>query len=551
MQAEPDRARTGSDDGVESTAAALARGDGNPGVATAANTEGDEASELLTLLHGVVGRLDKLEETQIKLKQCLEPPKKDVNPLMDTILSASALGRGSRMHIEFLWHAAHVDPSQTISSPVVLRATPCGRRAPRARLRHEEAANDLTPEHAAQAGQGARGAGASTWSARSSATSRPYAVPVYQDWAFRYPDARQKKLMYVGLDSGFLNWGKNFERQVALGQSAYGFLWSEDVNVDLLGHYLSGTTERYYNKQMGTWWNQLPTLQYGMEWVLDTFKTNIKPAQAMKLFTHHAIMARTLYVPRDHLRGHGEQRRLLGAEHHRSHAEELAHFAQSWETESTKQKSLGRETDNAVRESSNQRKETRGCYEWGREGHLRAACPDLKQRRQLTLAVGEKSGKYDGIWIQDSGFSHHLKNDDSFLENVEDCNDECVQPNDEPLNITKRGNVMLRGTACGEEQMVELARILRAMDVVHNLISNGDVGRVTFDNEMRRNVLVVRAAVGPRHELPSDVVMAALSQELADSVEVSGDVQNDTLLDFHKRLAHLIYDSETGSRSPL
>ncbi|KAE9331414.1 hypothetical protein PF008_g15436 [Phytophthora fragariae] len=34
------------------------------------------------------------------------------------------------------------------------------------------------------------------------------------------------------------------------------------------------------------------------------------------------------------------------------HAEELAHFAQSWETESTKQKSLGRETVNAVRESS-------------------------------------------------------------------------------------------------------------------------------------------------------------------------------------------------------
>ncbi|KAE9020828.1 hypothetical protein PR003_g21746 [Phytophthora rubi] len=43
---------------------------------------------------------------------------------------------------------------------------------------------------------------------------------------------------------------------------------------------------------------------------------------------------------------------------------------------------------------------------------------------------------------------------------------------------------------------------------------------------MRRNVLV---AVGPRHELPSDVIIAALSQNLAESVEVSGDVQKGTL----------------------
>ncbi|KAE8897415.1 hypothetical protein PF010_g27811 [Phytophthora fragariae] len=72
------------------------------------------------------------------------------------------------------------------------------------------------------------------------------------------------------------------------------------------------------------------------------------------------------------------------------HAEELAHFAQSWETKSTKQKSLGRETVNAVRESSYQRKETRSCHECGRVGHLRATCPDRKQRADLTLAVDEK-----------------------------------------------------------------------------------------------------------------------------------------------------------------
>ncbi|KAE9113190.1 hypothetical protein PF010_g10177 [Phytophthora fragariae] len=48
------------------------------------------------------------------------------------------------------------------------------------------------------------------------------------------------------------------------------------------------------------------------------------------------------------------------------HAEELAQSAQSWET---KQKSLGRETVNAVRGRSNQRQKKLSCYACGRVGH--------------------------------------------------------------------------------------------------------------------------------------------------------------------------------------
>jgi hypothetical protein len=77
-------------------------------------------------------------------------------------------------------------------------------------------------------------------------------------------------------------------------------------------------------------------------------------------------------------------------------------------------------------EHGNQRKETRSCHECGRVGHLRAACLDLKKRAHLTLAIGEKFDRNDGLLILISGSSRYLVNDESFLEDVEECSVECV-----------------------------------------------------------------------------------------------------------------------------
>lgn len=111
----------------------------------------------------------------------------------------------------------------------------------------------------------------------------------------------------------------------------------------------------------------------------------------------------------------------------------------------------------------------------GKVGHLQAIYPELKRKggptADLTLAVNEASEDSDRFCILDSGSSRHLVNDAPWLDQVEDCGGECLQPNGEPLSITKKGTLTLHVTTCGSAQTVKLTDAHYSKDAVHNLIS--------------------------------------------------------------------------------
>lgn len=255
------------------------------------------------------------------------------------------------------------------------------------------------------------------------------------------------------------------------------------------------------------------------------------------------------------------------------HAEELAHFAQAWEQEPAKDKMLRQEVVNIV---SERRRETQRCHECGEIGHLRASCPERQtgkgRKPEATLSVGETSDESEDEWILNSGSSRHFVKDASWLEDVEPCNGRWVQLNGEPLIVTKKGAVTLLVSACGVEQTDRLTDVYYARNVVHNLISYGqldkkgyvltqksgrrvvaarDGGKVAFDVELRRHVLTVSGKLEKRLRPPSEVIMAALEEEAAGPDGVEGTVLKGTLMAFHLRLGHLNYDAvERLARDP-
>ncbi|RAW31608.1 hypothetical protein PC110_g12048 [Phytophthora cactorum] len=508
-----DRERIGiaNDTEVKSNAVARERGDGTTDDQVLA-VDNDQALEMLMIMRGLAGRLERLEQSQSKLEKKLDDEEKRVravDPPMTLKPLRVGLGCGARTHIDSLARSPQTPLMTTPRRPAVppqyFGQHQPGYGVPLSELQRLFAA--------AQGAQHARPGSAATRSTRlrwrwrlSGATMSADALSGCTPEEARDSPFRWKRIV-CRTRIGVLCVGPVLERHVQLSQSACGFWWPEDVKVALLGHYLFGTAERYYNKQAESWWAQLPTSQYVMGRMLKAFKTNITPAQTMKLFTapkdgrpkwpeHYLSLVAVSeacgggvdYLVLNNIVQYAsaDLRTVLMAKvdaartDYLQQAEELAHFAQSWELEPTRQRNLGKEVVSAVSDSRGT--ETRSCHECGEIGHLHTACSNRVRGR----------GREAGLTLD----VH--KADESWLNEIEECTDMCEQPNGEPLNISKKGTLTLTVSASGTEQVLNFTDVYYAKGVVHNLISYGKLDEKGYALSFKGGRRVVTAKDGGR-----------------------------------------------------
>ena len=89
--------------------------------------------------------------------------------------------------------------------------------------------------------------------------------------------------LYPGLGSGFASWGAKFLKQLELAEQISGVTWSEDLKMERLGSYLTGTAEKLFDRQSGAWWAQCPQLLYAMDRMPATYRVSIPQSKGMKM----------------------------------------------------------------------------------------------------------------------------------------------------------------------------------------------------------------------------------------------------------------------------
>nr|CCA27809.1 conserved hypothetical protein [Albugo laibachii Nc14] len=291
------------------------------------------------------------------------------------------------------------------------------------------------------------------------------------------PDSQQGRLalqpfvgkeIYLGPGSGFLEWGKEFVRQVSFSERACELSWPEDIKTDVLGQ-------------------QLPAVSDACE---EPDRLLLQNSVCYADSSTRMMMLSRLDIHRmDVLR----------------QAEELCQFAQSTEIEA-RTKHFVRDVGNAVdpRKTFKSKVEIehqsmKKCYRCGKVGQLKATCPYRKkqiQQHDFILAIGSRGATSKSHWILDSGSSRHLVNDLNLLEDPVEFNNECLTAafDGEQLPITKQGSVVITVKALGFRKTVRLLDVQYAENLERKIISYGKLeqkGCVLEYREWRR-VLVSR-----------------------------------------------------------
>ena len=400
-------------------------------------------------------------------------------------------------------------------------------------------------------------------------------------------------------------------RQVGFSERACGFVWPEDIKVDGLGQHLLGTAQKYYRRQVETWWSKSQTLEHAMQMLLQTFNIKMTSAQSMKLFTANKSSQRNwtdhfvyLTAVRDACGGADNlvldnivhyayptmrttllSRLNLNRVDYLRQAEELEQFAQSTETD-VRVKHFGRDVVNVVEstkdvkkvEPVNKRLGDQGqkrYYLCENMGHHKSSCPRRSKKKQdagfvLTVRDANEDRTQDTTnWVLDSGSGRHLVNDLSLLEDVVDCNHECFTAASDggPLRITKQGSAMTRVKALGSIKTIRLFDVQYASNLGRNIISFGKLEKKGCVLEYRegRSILVSHPGGSPIMKVDriNDVLIVKVYNDiLTNNFRVCGSpleavmaivngygdgnkmtVQHGRLLQFHRRLGHLCYDT--------
>ncbi|KAJ0392444.1 hypothetical protein ATCC90586_011206 [Pythium insidiosum] len=268
---------------------------------------------------------------------------------------------------------------------------------------------------------------------------------------------------YVGLGSGFKQWGFTFLEAIEMAELQSQFTWSERLKVHKLGEYMEpmSVAATYYQANVWVWWAENPTLYHALDQMYQAFKVTITHQQAAACFASEKDKSRSWNQHLLYLialcRESGSHERLVvenivkyAAPHmkialmvryqpHRTdyltHAQELVAWAQEIEDDTKAANKMGRDTVNAVGEATT---DARKCFNCGNRGHIARLCPyPKKEGRRASFALSVYESKHveeneivyqvadddPDAWVIDSGASRHLIRDPHLLHDVEQCGD--------------------------------------------------------------------------------------------------------------------------------
>ncbi|OWY94007.1 Mitochondrial Carrier (MC) protein, partial [Phytophthora megakarya] len=205
--------------------------------------------------------------------------------------------------------------------------------------------------------------------------------------------------LYKGLGAGFKQWSVNFKQQVDLAERACGYRWPEEVKISVLGSYLRGNAENYFDGMKDQWWECKPAVQYALEEMELAFNRKFTSAQINKLMMKPKATTTTWYdrllylmavanathaplshVP-EHLVFHADEdmARTLSTLYDKDakrpiqHANDLAEFAQTFEDNMKKSGKPGKLAAGAQADTQS-KDDTRTCSICHKGGHTVKTC---------------------------------------------------------------------------------------------------------------------------------------------------------------------------------